>query len=123
MLEIPIAAAGVLRDFCEAGMLRLADFHVARRLAQLAGEADPTVTLALALAVRELRLGSVCLDLVTAEATRLPEWDYTAPAQSTLTTYENGGGATTAGFRRTTASRLPMPSRPRLPSSTTVTVT
>ena len=75
MLEIPIAAAGVLRDFCEAGMLRLADFHVARRLAQLAGEADPTVTLALALAVRELRLGSVCLDLVTAEATLLPEAD------------------------------------------------
>ena len=34
-----------------------------------------------------------------AEATRLPEWDYTAPAQSTLTTYENGGGATTADGR------------------------
>ena len=33
------------------------------------------------------------------EATRLPAWDYTAPAQSTLTTYENGGGATTADGR------------------------
>lgn len=33
------------------------------------------------------------------EATRLPGWDYTAPAQSTLTTYENAGGMVTADGR------------------------
>lgn len=66
MPEIPIAATGILRDFCVAGMLRPVDFHLARRLAALAGEADPDVQLAFALAARELRLGSVCVDLATA---------------------------------------------------------
>lgn len=75
MVEIPIAAAGVLRQFCEAGMLRLVDFHLARRLGQLAGETDPDVVLACALAVRELRLGSVCVDLATAAERLLPEGD------------------------------------------------
>lgn len=75
MIDVPIAASGTLLAFAEAGMLRLIDFHLARRLAQLTGEADPDVMLACALAVRELRLGSVCVDLATA-ATRLqPEAD------------------------------------------------
>ena len=66
MHEIPIAATGVLQAFCADGMLRPIDFHLARRLASLAGESDPEVQLAFALAARELRLGSVCLDLATA---------------------------------------------------------
>jgi len=73
--EIPIAADGVLRDFCAAGMLRPIDFHLARRLAALAGEPDPDVQLAFALAARELRLGSVCLDVRTAHLDLLPEAD------------------------------------------------
>ncbi|WP_197512266.1 hypothetical protein [Tessaracoccus coleopterorum] len=73
--EIPIAATGSLLRFCEAGMLRLIDFHLARRLGQLADEADPDVVLACALAVRELRLGSVCVDLATASARLQPEAD------------------------------------------------
>ncbi len=75
MPELPIAATGTLRCFAEAGMLRLIDFHLARRLGQLAGESDPDVVLALALAVRELRLGSVCVDLATAPARLQPEAD------------------------------------------------
>lgn len=66
MRERPISATGLLADFVDAGMLQLIDFHLARRLGQLAGEADPAVLLALALTVRELRLGSVCLDLTMA---------------------------------------------------------
>ena len=75
MHEIPIAATGVLQAFCADGMLRPIDFHLARRLASLAGESDPEVQLAFALAARELRLGSVCLDLATAAADLLPEAD------------------------------------------------
>ncbi len=75
MAELPIAATGTLRTFCEAGMLRLIDFHLARRLAQLTGEADPDVILACALAVRELRLGSVCVDLASAAERLQPEAD------------------------------------------------
>ena len=75
MRERPIAATGILAAFCEAAMLSLVDFHLARRVGDLSGEAAPAVQLAFALAVRELRLGSVCLDLATAAAELLPEVD------------------------------------------------
>ncbi|HQD23379.1 MAG TPA: hypothetical protein PKY27_14090, partial [Arachnia sp.] len=74
MRERPIAATGVLAAFCDAHMLSLVDFHLARRVGDLSGEADPAVQLAFALVVRELRLGSVCLDLATADEL-LPEVD------------------------------------------------
>lgn len=73
MLEIPIAATGVLRSFAEAGMLAPIDFHLARRLGQLGNEDRPEVQLAFALATRELRLGSVCIDLSTAATDLKPE--------------------------------------------------
>jgi exodeoxyribonuclease V alpha subunit len=44
-----------------------ADVHVAKRLTALAGETDERVTLAVALVVRALRGGSVCLDLSSVE--------------------------------------------------------
>ena len=56
-------AAGVLAVFSGAGVLALADVHVARRLGELAREVDEDVLLATALAVRAVRLGSTCLDL------------------------------------------------------------
>lgn len=56
-------------------MIRLIDFHLARRIGQLTGESDPDVLLAFALTVRELRLGSVCIDLATAETLLQPEAD------------------------------------------------
>ena len=58
-------ATGVLREFNAAGVLAPADVHVARRLAELAGEADEAVALAVALAVRAPRLGHVYVDLAT----------------------------------------------------------
>ncbi|MDO5736560.1 MAG: exodeoxyribonuclease V subunit alpha [Propionibacteriaceae bacterium] len=64
--EVPVAATGLLQSFAEATMIAPADFHLARRMASLSQESDPRVELALALATRELRLGSVCLDLLTA---------------------------------------------------------
>lgn len=75
MPEQPIAATGLLRAFAEAGMVQLVDFHLARRLSQLTHEDDPRVELAIALTSRELRLGSVCVDLATAQEKLMPESD------------------------------------------------
>jgi exodeoxyribonuclease V alpha subunit len=67
------AAAGVLRAFNDAGVLAAADVHVARRLAQLAGERDEHVALAAALAVRGPRLGHVRVDLASIRDTATAE--------------------------------------------------
>ena len=58
-------ATGVLRDFNLAGVLESSDVHVAQRLGTLSGETDDDVLLAVALTVRAVRAGSVCLDLST----------------------------------------------------------
>ncbi|ORW85541.1 exodeoxyribonuclease V subunit alpha [Mycobacterium sp. IEC1808] len=58
-----IAAEGLLRPFGDAGVFEAADVHVAQRLTALAGEPDERVALAIALVVRALRGGSVCVDL------------------------------------------------------------
>ncbi len=58
-----LGATGLLREFTNAEVLEAADVHVARRLTSLAKEPDETVKLAVALAVRALRNGSVCVDL------------------------------------------------------------
>jgi exodeoxyribonuclease V alpha subunit len=61
---LALTAAGTLRAFNDAGVLVSADVHVASRLATMLGESDESVALACALAVRAVRFGSVCLDLV-----------------------------------------------------------
>lgn len=66
-------AAGLLRVFNDAGVLEAADVHVATRLAELAKDTDETVALAVALAVRGLRSGSVCVDLRTVATEIDPE--------------------------------------------------
>ena len=66
--RLALGATGVLRDFNVAGVIDAADVHVAQRLTELAGETDPSVTLAVALAVRAVRGGSVCVDLTTVAA-------------------------------------------------------
>jgi exodeoxyribonuclease V alpha subunit len=58
-----------LRAFNDAGVLAPADVHVAARLLALAGEDDPAVALAAALAVRAPRLGHVYADLATVRDT------------------------------------------------------
>ncbi|MCW2654359.1 MAG: exodeoxyribonuclease alpha subunit [Mycobacterium sp.] len=63
-----VGAAGLLRTFGDAGVIEAADVHVAQRLTALAGESDEGVALAVALAVRALRGGSVCVDLTSVEA-------------------------------------------------------
>ena len=58
-----MAAPGALAAFNDAGVLEAADVHVALRLGRLGEETDDAVLLAVALAVRAVRLGSVCVDL------------------------------------------------------------
>ncbi len=67
----------MLDSFAE--ILEPADVQVAQRLSTLSGTTDASVTLALALAVRALRGGSVCVDLRSvAEQTQLPELPWPA---------------------------------------------
>ena len=68
-------APGLLRAFCDAGVLVAADVHVALRLERLGGEDRDAVLLAAALAVRGVRSGSVCVDLATAADTVAPGED------------------------------------------------
>jgi exodeoxyribonuclease V alpha subunit len=69
------AATGVLGAFNAAGVLEPADVHVALRIARLGGGAGAEVLLALALAVRGVRLGSVCVDLAAVRRTVLGAGD------------------------------------------------
>lgn len=62
-------AAGLLAEFNAAGVLTASDVHVASRVGALGGESDERVLLAVALTVRAVRRGSVCLDLATVAAT------------------------------------------------------
>jgi len=58
-----LRASGLLQAFNQAGVLGGADVHIAATLGRLCGEGDDRVLLAVALAVRAVRLGSVCIDL------------------------------------------------------------
>ncbi len=69
------SAEGVLAAFNAAGVLEPADVHVAARVGRLGGEPDEDVLLATALAVRAVRLGSVCVDLAAVSHTVLGEGD------------------------------------------------
>ncbi len=53
-----------MAEFNDAAVLEAADVHVALRLSKLCGESNPAVLLAVALTVRAVRLGSVCVDLL-----------------------------------------------------------
>jgi exodeoxyribonuclease V alpha subunit len=70
------SATGLLRTFTDAEVIESSDVHVAQRLTALAKESDETVALAVALAVRALRHGSVCLDLRSVEQQQIDvdEW-------------------------------------------------
>jgi len=73
-VDVAVAATGLLQLFNQAEVLDLADVHVAQRLCALSREPDERVALAVALAVRALRAGSVCVDLSTVPdaGTQLP---------------------------------------------------
>ncbi|MEL7977333.1 exodeoxyribonuclease V subunit alpha [Isoptericola sp. F-RaC21] len=75
-VRVAVDAPGLLREFNAAGLVAATDVHVATRLGRLTGEDDPTVLLAVALAVRALRGGSVCVrldDAAELAALALPE--------------------------------------------------
>lgn len=79
--RLALGATGLLRAANAADVLSAADVHVATRIAQLAGEPDDRVRLAVAMAVRGIRSGSVCIDLAQARATLLladPDGDWPA---------------------------------------------
>jgi exodeoxyribonuclease V alpha subunit len=65
-------AEGMLGSFNAAGVIEAADAHTARRISQLAGEPDDDASLALALTVRSVRHGSVCVDLDDLAGSELP---------------------------------------------------
>lgn len=69
------SASGLLAAFNAAGVLSSPDVHVAGRLGRLGGEPSEQVRLAAALAVRAVRLGSVCVDLAAVSHTVLGEGD------------------------------------------------
>ncbi|PUA83143.1 exodeoxyribonuclease V subunit alpha [Nocardioides currus] len=76
--DLALTAPPALRTANEAGVLTAADVHVATTLGRLGGEGDPDVLLAVALAARAVRHGSVCLELA-AVGTQLDDLDLTWP--------------------------------------------
>jgi exodeoxyribonuclease V alpha subunit len=64
-VELAIGASGLVRTFNEAGVLDVSDVQVANRICALGKEHDERVALAVALLVRALRSGSVCVDLAS----------------------------------------------------------
>jgi exodeoxyribonuclease V alpha subunit len=80
--QTAIAAGPLLAVFNAAGVLAAADVHVAQRLGRLCGEQDERVLLAVALTVRAVRSGSVCVRLDDLDTLSVPEAeDVTAVAE------------------------------------------
>ncbi|QWF22597.1 exodeoxyribonuclease V subunit alpha [Nocardioides sp. LMS-CY] len=77
--RIATGATGLLATYNAAGVLTSSDLHVATRMGALGDEDDERVLLAVALAVRAVRRGSVCLDLATVAETA-PDLDWPDPA-------------------------------------------
>ncbi len=72
-VAMAVRATGLLEVFNTAGVLSPADVHTAEAVTRMGGEGDDRVRLALALAVRALRNGSVCIDLDTVSTTVFDE--------------------------------------------------
>jgi exodeoxyribonuclease V alpha subunit len=64
-VELAVGASGLLQTFNQAGVLDVADVRIAERICFLGKETDERVALAVALLVRGLRSGSVCIELAT----------------------------------------------------------
>ncbi|MCK6210143.1 exodeoxyribonuclease V subunit alpha [Georgenia sp. EYE_87] len=79
-VRVALRATPLLARFNAAGVLAAADVHVAVRLGRLAGEGDERVLLAVALAVRAVRSGSVCVRLDDLDALAVPEGEDAVPA-------------------------------------------
>jgi exodeoxyribonuclease V alpha subunit len=66
-------ASGLLAAFNRTGVLNPADVHTAETVCRIGQDVDERVQLALALTVRALRNGSVCIDLRTVHTTAFDE--------------------------------------------------
>jgi exodeoxyribonuclease V alpha subunit len=95
--RLALRATGLLAQFNAAGVLSAADVHVAQRLGRLGAEDDERVLLAVALAVRAVRLGSVCVELDRVRETAAADeestvdldamaWPETSPWQDAVAT-------------------------------------
>jgi exodeoxyribonuclease V alpha subunit len=80
--QVPVGAEGLLRTFVDDGVIETPDVQVAQRLTALRKETDERVALAVALVVRALRGGSVCVDLSSAE---IPDLAAAVKASALLT--------------------------------------
>ena len=81
-VELAVSASGLLQTFNEAGVLDVADVRVAERICFLGKETDERVALAVALLVRGLRSGSVCIELATiASAVGIEDVPWPSPAE------------------------------------------
>jgi exodeoxyribonuclease V alpha subunit len=81
-IELAVGASGPLQTFNEAGVLDVADVRVAERICALAKETDERVALAVALLVRGLRGGSVCIELAAiASAVGVEDVPWPSPAE------------------------------------------
>jgi exodeoxyribonuclease V alpha subunit len=63
--QLAHGVGGLLGEFNRAGVLGVADVHAALAISRIGREDRESVSLAVALAVRALRAGSVCIDLRT----------------------------------------------------------
>ena len=102
-------ATGLLRAFNEAGVLTVADVHVASRVGILAGEPDERVLLAVALAVRGTRHGSVVLDLADAATTIAADVDADDVAADDASRDGASADGGDAGAGGPSAAALPWP--------------
>lgn len=82
-------ATGLLHAFNEAGVIETPDVLVAQRLTALAGDEDERVALAVAVTVRGLRGGSVCVDLESM-ATQVDQPELPWPADWLATVQASG---------------------------------
>src|SRR3712207_7151378 len=73
--DVAAFAPPALEPFNRAGVLNLADVHVAKALARVCAVDDPDVVLAAALAVRAPRLGHVYVELASVAETVAPDED------------------------------------------------
>ena len=64
-VELAVGASGLLQMFNAAGVVDVADVRVAERICLLVDETDERVGLAVALLVRGLRGGSVCIEVAS----------------------------------------------------------
>ena len=79
-VRLALRARPLLAEFNRSGIVSAADVHVAQRLGRLGRESDERVLLAVALAVRGVRSGSVCVELDDRETLAVPEAEDAAPA-------------------------------------------